>query len=465
MALALAFLPVPPAVAQGPLNPAAGAVTLPESYPWVKVAEAAMPAVVNVRTAGEGRRARGPAVPEPFRRFFPDPDESGPRGGGPRRGLGSGFIVDSGGLIVTNHHVVDGAASVEVTLSDGRTLPAKRVGSDPETDLALLRIEATGLPTVALGSSAGLRIAEPVMAIGNPFGLDHTVTVGIISGTSRVIGAGRFDDFLQTDAAINPGNSGGPLLNTRGEVVGINSAIASRTGGFQGVGFAIPIDLARPIIRQLQTSGKVTRGWLGVTIQPLTAELAKSFGLSTDKGALVASVNDDSPAARAGLKPGDVIMSGPQADILPGNALPIRNIPLGTLVHNVELQPGKGGQLCRSAGTLAQVLAKEGDHANIKLPSGEVRQVKLDCMATIGQVGNLDHENVSVGKAGRVRWKGFRPTVRGTVMNPVDHPMGGGEGKGKGNHPMTPWGKPTKGYKTRRGARPSDRYIVTRRTK
>ena len=169
--------------------------------------------------------------------------------------------------------------------------------------------------------------------------------------------------------------------------------------------------------------------------------------------------------APLGLKPGDVIMSGPQADILPGNALPIRNIPLGTLVHNVELQPGKGGQLCRSAGTLAQLLAKEGDHANIKLPSGEVRQVKIDCMATIGQVGNLDHENVSIGKAGRVRWKGFRPTVRGTVMNPVDHPMGGGEGKGKGNHPMTPWGKPTKGYKTRRGARPSDRYIVTRRTK
>jgi len=169
--------------------------------------------------------------------------------------------------------------------------------------------------------------------------------------------------------------------------------------------------------------------------------------------------------APLGLKPGDVIMSGPQADILPGNALPIRHIPLGTFVHNVELQPGKGGQLCRSAGTLAQLLAKEGDHANLKLPSGEVRQVKLECMATVGQVGNLDHENVSVGKAGRVRWKGFRPTVRGTVMNPVDHPMGGGEGKGKGNHPMTPWGKPTKGYKTRRGARPSDRYIGTRRTK
>ena len=166
-----------------------------------------------------------------------------------------------------------------------------------------------------------------------------------------------------------------------------------------------------------------------------------------------------------GLKAGDVVMSGPQADILPGNALPIRNIPVGTLVHNVELQPGRGAQLCRSAGAQAQLLAKEGDRATLKLPSGEVRLIGLDCMATIGQVGNLDHENVSIGKAGRVRWRGFRPTVRGTVMNPVDHPMGGGEGKGKGNHPMTPWGKPTKGYKTRRGARPSDAWIVTRRKK
>src|ERR671919_2678497 len=167
--------------------------------------------------------------------------------------------------------------------------------------------------------------------------------------------------------------------------------------------------------------------------------------------------------APLGLKVGDVLMSGPQADILPGNALPLRNIPVGTLVHSIELQPGRGGQICRSAGTQAQLLAKEGERATLKLPSGEVRLVGLDCMATVGQVGNLDHENVSVGKAGRVRWRGFRPTVRGTVMNPVDHPMGGGEGKGKGNHPMTPWGKPTKGYKTRRGARPSDRYIITSR--
>ena len=261
-----------------------------------------MPAVVNVRTSTEARRARGgPAAPEPFRRFMPDPAE-------PRRALGSGFIIDPSGYLVTNHHVVDGAAVIDVALSDGRTLTAKLVGSDPETDLALLKVDATGLPTIPLGSSSALKVAEPVMAIGNPFGLDHTVTVGIISGTGRVIGAGRYDDFLQTDAAINPGNSGGPLISTRGEVVGINSAIASGTGGFQGVGFAIPIDLAKPILQQLRTTGRVVRGWLGVAIQPLTSELAKSFGLPNTQGALVASVTEGSPAAQAGIRPGDVIV-------------------------------------------------------------------------------------------------------------------------------------------------------------
>jgi len=187
-----------------------------------------------------------------------------------------------------------------------------------------------------------------------------------------------------------------------------------------------------------------------------SARLALLFYRDGEKRYIIAPV---------GLKVNDTVMSGPQADILPGNALPLRNIPTGTLVHNLELQPGRGAQLCRSAGAQAQLLAKEGERATLKMPSGEVRMIPIECMATVGQVGNLDHENVSLGKAGRVRWRGFRPTVRGTVMNPVDHPMGGGEGKGKGNHPMTPWGKPTKGYKTRRGARPSDRYIVTRRTK
>jgi large subunit ribosomal protein L2 len=168
--------------------------------------------------------------------------------------------------------------------------------------------------------------------------------------------------------------------------------------------------------------------------------------------------------APLGLRVGHAVMSGPQADILPGNALPLRSIPLGTAIHNVEMTQGKGGQLCRSAGTAAQLVAKEGDYAHVKLPSGELRLVHLACLATVGQVGNLDHENITIGKAGRSRWLGIRPTVRGVAMNPVDHPMGGGEGRGKGNHPMSPWGQPTKGYKTRR-PKASDRYIVARRKK
>jgi serine protease Do len=203
---------------------------------------------------------------------------------------------------------VDGAQTIEVTLSDGRTLTGKVVGSDPETDLALIKVEASGLPTLPLGRSSELKVGEPVMAIGNPFGLDHTVTVGIISGTGRVIGAGRYDDFLQTDAAINPGNSGGPLINTRGQVIGIASAIVSQGGGFQGVGFAIPMDLAQPIVKQLRAEGRVSRGWLGVSIQPITPDLARSFGLTAREGALVASVSEGSPAEQAGVKPGDVIV-------------------------------------------------------------------------------------------------------------------------------------------------------------
>jgi serine protease Do len=300
----------------------------------MRLAESLTPAVVNVRTVGETPRGGDrieEMLPEPFRRHLP-PEFRGqlPERPRPMRGLGSGFIIDAGGYIVTNHHVVDSAKSIEVTLSDGRKLPAKLVGSDPETDIALLKVEATGLPTIPLGTSGTLRVAEPVMAIGNPFGLDHTVTVGIISGTGRVIGAGRYDDFLQTDAAINPGNSGGPIINTHGEAVGIASAIASRSGGFQGIGFAIPIDLAKPVVQQLRTAGKVIRGWLGVSIQPVTPELAKSFGLTDTKGALVASVADGSPAEKAGLKAGDVIVRY-DGKVVEGP----RTLP--TLVANTEI--------------------------------------------------------------------------------------------------------------------------------
>jgi serine protease Do len=340
-----------PSAARTPV-PAELSGPLPESYPWMRLAEALTPAVVNVRTAGEARGRTEEMLPEQLR-----PDR--PR---QMRGLGSGFIIDAGGYIVTNHHVVDGAKSVEVTLNDGRKLPAKVVGSDSETDIALLRVEATGLPTIPLGNSSALRVAEPVMAIGNPFGLDHTVTVGIISGTSRVIGAGRYDDFLQTDAAINPGNSGGPLINMRGEAVGIASAIASRSGGFQGVGFAIPIDLAKPIVQQLRTAGRVTRGWLGLSIQPLTPELAKSFGLGEAKGVLVASVMDDSPAERAGLKPGDVILKYADKTVDSPRMLPVlvANTEVGKPVELLVARDGATRPVTVTVGNMADAREARG---------------------------------------------------------------------------------------------------------
>jgi serine protease Do len=349
-----------PTVAQAAPRAAdpAFAGALPESYPWVRLAEKLTPAVVNVRTAGDMRRSgRTPAIPEPFRRFFPQPPQ-GPEGGErePRpRGVGSGFIIDAEGYIVTNHHVVDGSKSIEVQLSDGRTFQPKVVGSDAETDLALLKIEATGLPMIPLGSSSALKVAEPVMAIGNPFGFDHTVTVGIVSGTGRFIGQGRFDDFIQTDAAINPGNSGGPLINTKGEAVGINSAIRSSSGGFQGIGFAIPVDLAKPILGQLRSTGKITRGWLGVSIQPLTQELAKSFGITGTQGALIASVSEDSPAARAGFKPGDVIVSFDGKTVEGPRTLPtiVANTAVGRAVPVVVLRDGKRQTVQVTVGNLA----------------------------------------------------------------------------------------------------------------
>jgi serine protease Do len=351
---------------------------LPESYPWVRLAETLTPAVVNVRTAGEARRSRAPNIPEPFRRFFPQPPQT-PEGGErePRpRGVGSGFIIDADGYIVTNHHVVDGSKSIEVQLSDGRTFQPKVVGSDAETDLALLKIEATGLPMIPLGSSSALKVAEPVMAIGNPFGFDHTVTVGIVSGTGRFIGQGRFDDFIQTDAAINPGNSGGPLINTKGEAVGINSAIRSSSGGFQGIGFAIPVDLAKPILGQLRSTGKVTRGWLGVSIQPLTQELAKSFGITSTQGALIASVSDDSPAARAGFKPGDVIVTFDGKPVEGPRTLPaiVANTPVGRAVPVVVLRDGKQQTMQVTVGNLADAREARAASPAEKAPESQATE-------------------------------------------------------------------------------------------
>jgi serine protease Do len=257
--------------------------------------------------------------------------------------MGSGFVINPAGYIVTNNHVVEGASEIRVKIDDGRELAGKVVGRDPKTDLALLKVEAAGLPVIPLGNSSELQVGEQVMAIGNPFGLERTVTTGIVSATGRVIGQGPYDDFIQTDASINPGNSGGPLINARGQAVGINAAIFSQNGGSVGIGFAIPIDQAKAVVTQLAASGKVTRGWLGVTIQPLTPELAQAFKVTGGSGALVASVQESSPAARAGIKAGDVITQYDGRKVAQSADLPklVAATPVGRQVPVTVVREGK----------------------------------------------------------------------------------------------------------------------------
>ncbi len=232
-----------------------------------------------------------------------------PRQPAPRQGVGSGFIISTDGQIVTNHHVIDGADTVEVRLSDGRTFEAQVVGSDPMTDVALLQIEAgTDLPTVEFGDSDALRVGEAVIAMGSPFGLGGTVTSGIVSALSRDINSGPFDEFIQTDAAINRGNSGGPLFNEDGEVIGVNTAIFSPAGGSVGIGFAVPSDLVRDVVADLADDGIIERGWLGVQIKRMSDEVAQALGFDAPRGAVVERVFPDSPAAAAGLETGDIIL-------------------------------------------------------------------------------------------------------------------------------------------------------------
>jgi Do/DeqQ family serine protease len=281
------------------------------------------PAVVTIRSE---RRVRAPerfpfSFSDPFRDFFglePDERQSTPRqriprgdGGAGRvqRGLGSGVLVRADGYCLTNHHVVDGAEDISVELQDGRRLKAKLIGSDPPSDLAVLKIDASGLPTLTLGNSDDVRVGDVTLAVGNPLGVGQTVTMGIISAKNRTtgLGDGNFEDFIQTDAPINQGNSGGALVNTAGELIGINSQILSPTGGSIGIGFAIPSNMARNVMDQLISTGKVRRGQLGVGIQPLTPEIASSLGITNTQGILINSVTPGSPAERAGLARGDII--------------------------------------------------------------------------------------------------------------------------------------------------------------
>ena len=308
-----ALLSATPAVASGLAPQTTVATTqLPD---FVQLVEKYGKGVVNISTVREARVVEG-ADPfgfderhaEIFRRFgFPFPFGGGPRQEPERRGTGSGFFISADGLILTNHHVVDGADEIKVRLTDNREFTGKVLGSDAKTDIAVVKIDAKDLPYLTMGNSDELKVGEWVAAIGSPFGLDNTVTSGIVSAKSRKLPSDQYVPFIQTDVAVNPGNSGGPLFNMKGEVVGINSQIFSTSGGFMGLSFAIPSNLAMQIKDQLVKNGKVTRGRIGVVIQSVTQDLAESFGMKTPKGAIVSQVEKDGPAAKAGLQEGDII--------------------------------------------------------------------------------------------------------------------------------------------------------------
>jgi serine protease Do len=324
---------------------------IPENFS--DIAEKARPGVVNIRTVkrieGGGPVYRhffgNPFGPRnPFGNFFRPSPEGGPKGDFKQQSLGSGFIIDPEGYIVTNNHVIDNADEIEVKLTNGKAFDAEVVGRDSKTDLALIKIDGSdGLKPLPLGDSNALRVGTWVLAIGSPFGLEQTVTAGIVSAKGRVIGAGLYDDFIQTDASINPGNSGGPLLNMRGEVVGINTAIMSRGGGNDGVGFAIPVNLAKGIIEQLKNQGRVTRAWLGVGIQDLTPELADYYHVKGQKGALVTQVYEGDPADKAGIETGDIITEVEGKNVSSSRDLSrsIANAPVGKQIPITLLRDGK----------------------------------------------------------------------------------------------------------------------------
>jgi serine protease Do len=341
------------------------------------LAERLRPAVVNISTTETVRHPSVPGMRQPgnpndpfedfFRRFFEGPGMGGmPPREFQRKSLGSGFIVSREGYIITNNHVVENADKVTVRLNNEHEFDAEVIGRDPKTDLALVKIEAhEKLFAVPLGDSDALKVGEWVMAIGNPFGLSHTVTTGIVSAKGRVIGAGPYDNFIQTDASINPGNSGGPLFNIRGEVVGINTAIIA---GGTGIGFAVPVNMAKEVMPQLKEHGKVTRGWIGVYIQEITDDLQESLELKDRNGALVADVVDGSPADKAGVKRSDVIVAFDGKPITKMEELPraVAATPVGKKVDLEVIRDGKSKTLEIEIGLL-----KEEEEGTPGQPSGE----------------------------------------------------------------------------------------------
>ena len=341
------------------LSSAVGAATLPD---FTDLVQKASPAVVNIRTTRESPEAfrriipeRYQDVPDILRRIFPGQGRPAPS-----RGAGSGFIISSDGYILTNNHVVDGATEIIVSLSDRREPKAVVIGQDPLSDLALLKIDLEDLPTVEIGRSEDLQTGQWVVAIGSPFNFSSSVTAGIISATGRSLpysgSAGNYVPFIQTDVAINPGNSGGPLLDLKGRVVGINSQIYTRSGGFIGLSFAIPIDIAMEVVSQIKAEGRVSRGWLGVGIQGVNRNLAEAFGMDRAIGALITEVHSDSPAAQSGLRRGDVIVAFNNKPIELSSDLPhlVGRIPVGSTALIEIIREGKKQTLKVVVGELSE---------------------------------------------------------------------------------------------------------------
>ncbi len=365
MALALVFSLLVPAACFAKVN------MVPADFS--QLAEDARPAVVNIRTIKTikgGGRVFNHFFGQPFddRDFFRQFIDPFNRRGSSRdykeNSLGSGFIIDRKGYIVTNYHVIDGADEIQVKMYNDKEYDAKVVGGDPKTDLALIKIDAEGLVPLKLGNSDDLKVGTWVVAIGSPFGLEQTVTAGIVSAKGRILGSGPYDDFIQTDASINPGNSGGPLLNLEGEVIGINTAII-KSG--QGIGFAIPSDLAKGIVKQLKDSGSVTRGWLGVAIQDVTPELAEYYGIKATGGALVAQVYENNPAHAGGIQPGDIITRVNDVEIKSSHDLSSAIAGFG-VGEKVTVTYVREGQTRRATVTLAK--RSDDDHLPVLTSNG-----------------------------------------------------------------------------------------------
>lgn len=371
----------------------ASAAPAPASF--ADLAEKLAPSVVNVYTTQMVKTPHGPnelLENEMFRRFFNIPEM--PNGSIPketkRTSLGSGVIMSEDGYIITNNHVVEGANEINVRFSDNEEFAAKIVGRDPKTDVALIKIEAKkALPAAPLGNSDALRVGDWVMAIGNPFGFEQTVTAGIVSAKSRTLGGSTYENFIQTDASINPGNSGGPLFDTAGKVVGINTAIYSRSGGNVGLGFAIPINMVKNVVDQLKETGTVRRGWLGVMIQHVTPELAEQFGLDRPIGALVGEITPGSPAAAAGIKSGDIITHFDGREISQMNILPaiVAQTPIGKKVELIVMRAGTKKTLSVTIGKLDEEegMLAEGSPEETGLTLGlTVQNLTPDLAASLG---------------------------------------------------------------------------------